>query len=193
MTCAIDIALLLDEPTQAIVRRLNADTAPAGDDGFRFDGAHHPHVTLGQHFVDDAALDDITGAVAPLAAQAALALDVTGVERGRTAQSLTITSTEPLDRLHLSVMAALAPFEQAGDAAAFAPRGIAARPADVAWVREFRSASAFARFHPHITLGIGGPPLTVPPFVARPSALAVCRLGRFCTCGEVLASWPLPR
>ncbi|MBM40323.1 MAG: hypothetical protein CL483_00165 [Acidobacteria bacterium] len=192
MTVAIDVALLLGTKAKALATSLNKRTVPAGPDGFRFDAHHLPHVTLGQHFVKESALDAIGAALAALAGTASkVALHVTGIERGRTAQVLTIASTAPLDALHTAVMEVMHPFEvNEGDAAAFAT-GPAARPADVAWVRDFRTAAAYERFHPHITIGIGGPPLAAVPFRAHPDRMGVCRLGRFCTCGKPIAAWTL--
>ncbi len=193
MRVAIDVALLLAPDAHLIAAGLNEQTAPAGVDGFRFDARHLPHVTLGQHFVAESALNAIGAALAPLVEVAStVAFDVTGVERGRTAQVLTIASTPTLDMLHRSVMRVMRPFEVAGgDAVAFGATGPEAKPADVAWVRDFRTAAAYAHFHPHVTIGIGGPPLTAEPFRTRPDRLAICRLGRFCTCGAPIREWRL--
>ena len=65
---------------------------------------------------------------------------------------MAIERTAALVSLHEQLLRAIAPFEvQDGDAAAFF--GEDARDRDVRWVREFRQASSFARFTPHITLG----------------------------------------
>ena len=98
MTVAIDVALLLGTKAKALATSLNERTVPEGPDGFRFDAHHLPHVTLGQHFVEASALDAIGAALAPLAGTASkVVFHVTGIERGRTAQVLTIASTAPLD------------------------------------------------------------------------------------------------
>jgi hypothetical protein len=76
-----------------------------------------------------------------------------------------------------------------GDAAAFF--GGDARDRDVRWVREFRRESSFDRFTPHITLGHASEPPTVEPMEFVATTIAVCHLGRFCTCQRIIRAWHL--
>ena len=46
-------------------------------------------------------------------------------------------------------------------------------------------------FTPHLTLGHAEITPTIEPFDFIPTRLAVCHLGRFCTCQRVLAEWRL--
>ena len=66
-----------------------------------------------------------------------------------------------------------------------------ARAADITWVSTFRQTASYTRYTPHITIAIGATPLTVEPFSFTSHEIAICRLGRFCTCREKLATWPL--
>jgi hypothetical protein len=102
-----------------------------------------------------------------------------------------VARTPALLVLHEALMAALQPFERTGGtASAFADGD--ARPGDIAFVAGFRGNSSFGTFTPHITLGHASTPPPVQPVAFTASEIALCQLGRFCTCRQVLASWSLP-
>ena len=189
---AIDVAILLPTDIRAIVRRLNARFDVSAGDGFRFDATHHPHVTLGQHFVNADQLSEVCARVTILlSGLPPLDLRVTGGRVGRTAQVLVVAPTPSLQRLHERLMDVLAPHEVTGGAAAFEQDDAPPRDADVTWVTRFRADSSHARFDPHITVGVGPDPVTIEPFSFTAREIAVCRLGRFCTCRDHLAHWTL--
>ncbi len=189
---AIDVAILLPSDTRAIVERVNAQLAAAPGDGFRFDATHHPHLTLGQHFVDTGRLAEVGASVATaVSGLPPQRLHVTGARGGRTAQVLVVSPTPALQRLHERLMNSLAPYEVPGTAEAFQQENAPPREADVAWVSRFRADSSFARFDPHITVGIGPGPVSVDPFRFIAREIDICRLGRFCTCRDRLAGWTL--
>ena len=96
-----------------------------------------------------------------------------------------------LQHLHERLMDTLAPQEVPGGAAAFQQHDTPPRDADVAWVTRFRADSSQARFDPHITVGIGPTPVTIAPFDFTAREIAVCHLGRFCTCRDRLDHWTL--
>ena len=193
MTIAIDVAVLLPPQARDAVTQLNRQLEGVGGEQLRFDASHHPHVTLSQHFVRRGALATVQTRVGrALSAQSPFPIEVIGVGHGRTAQTLMLADTAPLRRLHAEVMDALADLEiEDGDASAFQVDDAPARPADVAWVAGFRAVSAYDRFAPHITVGIGGNPLTAAPFRFEAGEIAICRLGRFCACRDRLATWIL--
>ncbi len=116
---------------------------------------------------------------------------VTGTRKGRTAQVLVVTPTPALQQLHTQLMDTLTGYEVPGNTAAFQQDGAPPRDADVAWVTRFRADSSFAQFDPHITIGIGSDPVAADPFSFTARTIAVCRLGRFCTCRDRLAHWTL--
>ena len=184
---AVDVAILLPAAARAVAERLNA----AFDDGFRFDASHHPHVTLSQHFVPRDRLSEVRGLVGAVAARTApFEAHVTGARAGRTSQVLAVAPSAALQRLHQELMDALRGHETAGGASAFqAPE--AARPADVDWVARYRGDAAYARYDPHVTVGIGPRPIAAAPFRFPVDEIALCRLGRFCTCRDRLATWTL--
>ena len=188
---AVDVAILLPAAARAVAERLNAGFAPGPDAGFRFDASHHPHVTLSQHFVPRDRLSEVRGLVGAVAARTApFEAHVTGARAGRTSQVLTVAPSAALQRLHQELMDALRGHETAGGASAFqAPE--AARPADVDWVARYRDDAAYARYDPHVTVGIGPRPIAAAPFRFLVDEIALCRLGRFCTCRDRLATWTL--
>ena len=191
-TIAIDLAALLPTDIRAVIERLNARIDIEGEHGFRFDSTHHPHVTLSQHFVNAVRLTDVCARVSTvLSGLRPLDLSVTGTRMGRTAQVLVIAPTPALQRLHEQLMDTLASFDLPGDADAFQQDDAPPRDADVAWVTRFRADSSLTRFDPHITVGIGSAPVTIDPFTFSARSIALCRLGRFCTCRDHLARWTL--
>ena len=189
---AIDLAVLLPTDTRAVIERVNARFDSTVGHGFRFDATHHPHVTLSQHFVDADRLTEVCARVATILSRLPpLDLSVTGTRTGRTAQVLMVAPTPALQRLHEQLMDTLASYEIPGDAAAFQQDDNPPRDADVAWVTRFRVDSSFAQFDPHITIGIGPDPVTIDPVRCTARTIALCHLGRFCTCRDRLATWTL--
>lgn len=189
---ALDVALLLPPAADATVGRLNARLAgpPAG---FRFDATHLPHVSLVQQFSPASDLADITGEVAAVLARTApLRLAAASLDAGESTTSLALDPTPELAELHTALMDRLAAFDvAAGDERAFVDDGEPPRSRDIAWVTRFRTAAAYRQFQPHVTLGAGaldGPP---PALAFDAATVALCHLGRFCTCRRTLASWAL--
>lgn len=192
MPIAIDVAILLSGAARTVVERLNAGFDHAPGAGFRFDASHHPHVTLSQHFVRRERLSEVRRLVGDVVGRLEpFEVRVTGARAGRTSQVLAVEASATLEQLHERLMDALGNEEAAGDAAAFQADGEPARPADVAWVEGFRERSSYARYDPHVTVGIGPRPLSTAPFRFPVEEIALCRLGRFCTCRDRLASWTL--
>ena len=190
---AVDVAVLLPDPLLQPLLRLNAALLPPPD-GFRFDNTHLPHVTLAQLFVAGAQLPGvIQETAATLRSVPPLRLLPAGLSRGRTASSVRLEPTDRLIGLHARLMDRLRRFESAqGDATAFlAADGLPARDADVEWVHEFRTHAAYDRFDPHVTIGVGRLPEPGPLPAADATRVALCQLGRFCTCRHVLAEWSL--
>jgi 2'-5' RNA ligase len=191
MITAVDIAVLLPADVSARAIALSA-ALPAGESqGLLLGGGHLPHITLTQQFVPGDRIDALIAHVdRTLRGHAPLRLRVTGAGKGSSSVWMSIERTPELVNLHEDLMRAAEPFEAAsGEAAAFF--GDDARERDIRWVREFRRTSSFDRFTPHITLGHAAvPPVVVPcRFIA--TTIAVCHLGRFCTCRSILTAWDL--
>jgi 2'-5' RNA ligase len=190
---AIDVALLPPDAVNARAREINRLLADDHPSELRLDARHLPHVSLAQQFVEADRIDAVLGCVAGIArTQQALPLRIAHpAAEGRTVM-FAIEPTPALQRLHETLMNALEPFDaRQGGPDAFCGVGEAPRPRDVAWVSGYRSRSSYAHFFPHITLGHGDQPPAIEPFEFIADRLAVCHLGKFCTCRVVLAEWTL--
>ncbi|MYD87434.1 MAG: 2'-5' RNA ligase family protein [Acidobacteria bacterium] len=189
---AVDVALLLPPGPHELVTQLNA-RLPGPPDGFRFDADHLPHVSLVQQFVPATDLPSVSAEVgAVLSTAPPLTLVAERLASSGTTTSLVLAATPPLETLHARLMDRLAPFDMAaGDADAFLAAGEPARARDIEWVTRFRTAAAYAAFEPHVTLGAGMLDDAAPALEFEADRVAICRLGRFCTCRRVLASWTL--
>ena len=194
---AVDVALLLPEPVQERVRAINAALWAQEKNGFRFDATHLPHVTLVQHFVRQRNMPALIESIdSVLRGTPPLFVRVVGIGRAGTTSLLLLERTPELQNLHEKLMDAIAPLEEPpGTIAAFFADGEPARPSDVEWVAQYRSQASYHHFWPHITLGVGGPkeppkePMELFDFAA--SRVALCHLGRFCTCRALLHEWNL--
>ena len=188
---AVDVALLLPRDVADLAVALNR-TLPAGESqGLVLDTTHLPHVTLAQLFVATERLDALLDRIGKIAgAQGPLHLRVTGGTRGASSVWMGIERSPAIATLHERLMTLVAPFEERhGSALAFDGRD--ARPNDVTWVTGYRRSASFDQFAPHVTIGHAGTPPAIAPFAFAATTLAVCQLGRFCTCREVLREWAL--
>ena len=61
----------------------------------------------------------------------------------------------------------------------------------VSWVSKFMQTSVHGNYQPHITLGIGKASPLAHPIHFTVSQLAVCHLGNYCTCRDILWSTKL--
>jgi hypothetical protein len=105
---------------------------------------------------------------------------------------MAVERTPELVDLHERLMEALRGLERSGGmAAAFFDHD--PRVNDLLWVSGYRLKSSFSEYAPHITLGHGAAPPSIEPFAFDAATIAVCHLGRFCTCRRVLRSWSLAR
>jgi 2'-5' RNA ligase len=188
---AVDVAIL---PPPAVARAaidLSAALPAAESQGLRLDATHLPHITLTQQFVTVGAVPDVADAIDHVLAQCPpLRLAIAGPGRGSRSVWMQVDLTPALRDLHRGLMEALRPFERPGGGpSAFA--GGDARPGDVIWVTHFRERSSDSRYTPHITLGHASrlPQVERQSFDAE--VVALCHLGRFCSCRDILRSWTL--
>jgi len=194
-TTAIDIAILPPADVSARAIALNAALPADESQGLRLGVDRLPHITLTQQFVPFESLDPLLAQLDRLVRNhEPVPLRVTGGGKGTSGLSsvwMTIERTPALANLHAQLLQAAEPFEVAtGDASAFF--GGDARARDVRWVSEFRRESSFDRFTPHITLGHAPEPPSVEPMEFVATTIAVCHLGRFCTCRQIFRAWDLP-
>jgi 2'-5' RNA ligase len=188
---ALDVAILPPPDVSAKAVSLSAALPPDDFQGLRLDGAHLPHVTLTQLFARVNELDEVLARVDEVVRdRAPMTLRVTGSGHAASSVSLAIERTPPLVALHERLMEALRGLERpdGGTAAFVEDEG---RMRDVLWVAGYRLKSSFHHFAPHITLGHGARPPAVEPFSFQADTVAVCHLGRFCTCRRIVRKWTL--
>jgi 2'-5' RNA ligase len=188
---AVDIAILPPAAVTQVAMDLSAALPASESQGLRLDADRRPHVTLTQQFIARNALPDAVNAVAGVLRDCRpLPLMITGPGRGARSVWMQVGRTPELLDLHRSLMGAMRSHEQTGGTGSAFVQGDA-RPGDVKWVSGFRRTSSFARYTPHITLGHASSPPHVDPLSFMADTIALCHLGRFCTCREVLHAWTL--
>lgn len=188
---AIDVALLLppDVTQQAIA--LSISLPGEGSKGLTLGPDRLPHITLVQQFVREDELDTAFAHVDDVVrGREPVRIRVTGSSHSGSTLWMAIERLPELVDLHERLMQELRGVERSGGGpAAFA--GDDARAADVVWVTSYRLQSSFGHFAPHVTLGHGEHPPFIAPFAFDAVTVAVCQLGRYCTCRRVLKSWTL--
>lgn len=189
---AIDIVFLLPKEIThsalTINQALNKSQA-----GFVFNESHLPHLTLLQQFVLKDHLQAVMEAVEKITnGFSPLPLEVSGIEKIFTTSHWIIKPQPDLQRLHRNLISTLAPWAltKAGPEAFYGPEE-PPRPADIQWVQNYRSQSSLERFYPHITLGVGEATPLEAPFRFQAKRIALCHLGKFCTCRAILKEWNL--
>jgi 2'-5' RNA ligase len=188
---ALDVAVLPPPDVADKAIALSAALPEAESPPLRLDADHLPHITLMQLFARVNELDLVMSKVdEAVRGVGPLALPVAGGGQATNAVWMAIEKTPPLVELHERLMEALRGVERPdGGTGAFF--GDDARLRDVLWVAGYRLKSSFHHFEPHITLGHGSEPPRVEPFAFEADTVAVCHLGRYCTCRRVLRQWTL--
>lgn len=188
---ALDVAVLPPREVSQEAIRISALLPAADFQGLRLDEGHRPHITLMQLFARVNELDEVHTRVDEVMRDyGRLPLRVTGGGQGASSVWMAVEKTPQLVELHERVMETLRGLERPdGSPAAFFDED--ARLRDVLWVAGYRLKSSFHHFVPHITLGHAARPPDIPPFAFDAEAVAVCHLGRFCTCRTILREWKL--
>ena len=186
---AIDIAVLPPPDVSQRAIALSAALPLSQSQGLRLGPEFLPHITLTQQFVARETLDEMVAHVdRVLRGQEPLPLRVTGGGTASNSVWMAVERTPMIVSVHARLLEATAVFEAAdGDASAFFDAD--ARERDVRWVQQFRRESSFARFTPHITLGHASEPPFVEPTDFVATTIAVCNVGRFCTCRRIIRAW----
>ena len=188
---AIDVAILpppdVAQQAVALSEALPADQSQ----GLRLGSESLPHVTLTQLFVRVDALEDVLGHVDEVLREyTPFPLRITGGGKADSAMWMALERTPALVELHEGLMRETKAYEEAdGLPSAFVDGD--GRERDVRWVREYRRASRFRAFTPHITLGHGTEQPLIKPMDFVATTVAACHLGRFCTCRRIIRSWAL--
>ncbi len=188
---ALDIAVLPPPDVAARAIATSASLQPDEFQGLRLDEGHLPHITLTQMFARANELEEVLARVDEVVRPVGpMTLRVTGAGQGTNSVWMEIEKTPALMQIHEALMEALRGLERpdGGTGAFFDPD---ARLRDVLWVTGYRLKSSFHHYTPHITLGHGTERPPVEPLSFTADTVAVCHLGRFCTCRHVFRRWTL--
>jgi 2'-5' RNA ligase len=193
---AINVLLDPDAATVEKARAVNALLRQNEPGGFALDAEHVPHITLVQGFVRKAEIEAVAGALRNTLEQASThnwQSTATGFyhladgERGL--MGIVFEASDDLRCLQRRILDTLEPFLVAeGSAAAFAPRpdGQPLSTATLDYVTHFVASRTGERYHPHLTVGLGGLDFiaaleTEPfePFPMRAVGLSLYQLGDY--------------
>jgi len=107
-------------------------------------------------------------------------------QNGNLGTSMEVKSTANLQRLHLEIMNAISKISKFDPIKEmfFNPDEINDMTLD--WTKRYSETSAFGKFHPHITLGIGEAEPLDKEINFISSKVAICQLGNNCTCRKVI-------
>jgi len=196
---ALDLALLLPPDLAAEARRINRILALRSEEEAITFGERGclPHITLAMAPVPEERI----GAATALMEEAVrrhlpLPLTLTGVSTvatgsGRRVSGFDIAPEASLLALHHEVMDGLAGLAADDDPVLSTGEGEAQDPAMISYVRNFASNSAYVRYSPHVTLGVGeAEPVDAAvgfPCRFQAGAAAVCHVGNGGTCRRVFA------
>jgi 2'-5' RNA ligase len=198
---AVDVVLLPSEQIMEAALRLNRKLLGRFEKTIVLNRNDRlPHLSLAMGALKE---EDLPAAAALLEQIASLyqpiPLIFIGIDSGPIATGETITTwkidpTAALQSLHETVLNRLSPLLTHDATAEDFVDFPNVEPASVDWVNRYPDAAAFARFSPHITLGVGAlEPKTPFPPRGTASRLALCRLGNDCTCRKILFETRLRR
>lgn len=190
---AIDVAILVPDAVGRAAREVSRALSAGRPDALRLDRTHLPHITLAQQFVERSRLPELNEQLDRLLRhEPDLRLRIPAAEINHGTVAFLLDESPDLQRLHESIMDVVEPFESPeGGSDAFEADGETIRPQDVDWVRNYREDAAYTHYRPHVTLGHGDRTPPVDPIEFRAGRVAVCRLGRFCTCRAIVREWTL--
>lgn len=194
MKKAIDIVLLPPDNIMDFAIQLNKPWVKGIDDEIVLDKKFClPHITLAMGLINDEQIIIIQKIMAEIADNfSPLELKITYVYTEnlptRKISGLAIEKSPPLQKLHEMVMDKLVPLFTYDDVTKemfYSPPLVSDVP--LYWVGGFVKNDVRENYRPHITLGMGVPPKIESPIIFTASRLALCHLGNYCTCRDILA------
>lgn len=157
-----------------------------------------PHITLLMGLISKEQISEANNRLSALAERRhALDLTITRAtvsprSDGKVLSGLEIEKTPELQQLHeetLEEMNSLFYYEGVTPEMFYTPPSVNEVP--MYWAQGFAKTKVRDQYRPHITLGIGESKQEIAPVRFRATTLALCHLGTYCTCREILWSTPL--
>jgi hypothetical protein len=154
-----------------------------------------PHITLLMGLITRDQLLEVCHKLDSIAKKfSPLNLKITGTHTStrpdeKVLSTLVIENTVELQKMHeatLDKMSSIFIYEGVQKEMFYSPPPVNEIP--LFWVKGFAETSVGENYKPHITLGIGEPKRPISPVQFTASKLALCHLGNYCTCRDLLWS-----
>ena len=154
-----------------------------------------PHITLLMGLIAREQVPEVGHKLSVLAKKfSALKLTITHAKSftrpdGKVISGLEIEKTPELQKLHEIIcdeMSSIFTYDGVEKEMFYTPPPVNHVP--MFWVGGFAKTSVRENYEPHITLGIGEPKQEIGPIQFTASKIALCHLGAYCTCRDVLWS-----
>ena len=193
---AVDVVLILPDEILQLAININKSFPETAEENYVLDTKTCiPHITLLMGLILREQLPEVSGKLTALAEKfSALNLQITGFTAsprpdGKILSTLVIKKAAELQKLHetiLDEMSSIFSYDGVEKEMFYSPPPVNEVP--LFWVKGFAKTSVRENYKPHITLGVGEPKLLSVPVQFRASKLALCHLGNYCTCRDVLWS-----
>ncbi len=196
---AIDVVLIPPDNVIQLAIDINKIFPETGAENYVLDAKTCiPHITLLMGLITREQVPEIGRKLGALAEKfSALNLKITHAKTsarpdGKKLSGLEIEKTPELQKLHetiLDEMSSIFTYDGVEKEMFFTPPIVNEVP--MFWVQGFAKTSVREKYKPHITLGVGEPKKEITPVQFTASKLALCHLGNYCTCRDVLWSAPM--
>jgi hypothetical protein len=194
-----DIVLIPPEEMLQLTINLNKSSPDTAQEDYVLDGKNCiPHITLLMGVISRAQLDEITYKLRDIA-QRSSALELTATSftsfpqpDGKMFSTLKIEKSPELQNLHDIVLKELTPFfswDNVRSEMFYRPPPV--KEISSFWVESFEKNGVRENYDPHISLGFAKLNEQFTPKQFTASKFALCHLGNYCTCRDVLWSCEL--
>lgn len=196
---AIDVVLFPNEAMTDTAIAVNREIAQKFSDKISLNKENaFPHISLCMGVIDEADVPAVAEILKTIAQEFSV-MNLTAeflqghrIPTGEVVAGFDMQNNKDLQLLHESICRKLARFLTYDVFAEMLFTPPAIEEITFSWIKNYPEHSSFAKFNPHITVGVGDPPVKELPIQFTASRLALCQLGNYCTCRKVLAETELP-
>ena len=193
---AIDVVLIPPDNVIQLAIDINKTFPETGAENYVLDAKTCiPHITLLMGLITREQIPEVGRKLGVLAEKfSALNLTITHAKSsarpdGKVLSGFEIEKTAELQKFHetiLNEMSSIFTYDGVEKEMFYTPPPVNEVP--MFWVQGFAKTSVRENYKPHITLGVGEPKQEITPVQFTASKLALCHLGNYCTCRNVLWS-----
>ena len=193
---AVDVVLIPPEEIIQLAIKLNKSSSDTAKEDYVLDAETCiPHITLLMGLVSRGQIGEVTTKLTNIVEGfSALNLSATGFTSsphpdGKIFSTLAIEKNPDLQKLHETILEELAPYfswDNVKKEMFYSPPPV--REISSFWVEGFGKNSVRENYDPHISLGFAELKQSFVPMQFIASKLALCHLGNYCTCRDVLWS-----